>query len=82
MIGFFLSAATLDMASAVLELVPPISMSRPRWSNHSRALADAMSALFWWSAVRSSIFLPLISPPISSMAILMASAPPGPSGPE
>jgi hypothetical protein len=31
------------MASAVPELVPPISMSRPCVSNHSRALAAAMS---------------------------------------
>ena len=70
------------MASAALELVPPISMSRPFWSNHSRALAEAMSALFWWSAVISSIFRPSIAPPISSMAMRMASTPPGPSGPE
>jgi hypothetical protein len=25
-------------------------MSTPCWSNHSRALEAAMSALFWWSA--------------------------------
>ena len=48
--GFFFSAATLAMASAVPELVPPISMSTPCVSNHSRALAAATSALFWWSA--------------------------------
>jgi hypothetical protein len=48
--GFFFSAATLAMARLVPELVPPISMSRPWVSNHSRALAAATSALFWWSA--------------------------------
>ena len=48
--GFFFSAATLAMARLVPELVPPISMSRPWVSNHSRALVAATSGLFWWSA--------------------------------
>src|SRR6185369_7003387 len=77
--GFFFSAATLDMARAVPELVPPISMSSPCVSNHSRALVAATSGLFWWSADNTSIFLPLMAPPMSAMAILMASTPPWPS---
>ena len=48
-------------------------------SNHSRALAAATSALFWWSANSTSIFLPLIAPPKSAIAILIASTPAGPS---
>jgi hypothetical protein len=67
------------MARLAPELVPPISMSTPCWSNHSRALEAAMSALFWWSAEMNSIFLPLMLPPASAIAILMASAPPAPS---
>ena len=67
------------MASMADELVPPTSMSTPCWSNHSRALLAATSALFWWSANTNSIFLPLTVPPKSAIAILMASAPAGPS---
>src|SRR5690606_2086503 len=77
--GRFFSAATLAMARLVAEFVPPTSMSRLFWSNHSLARAEATSALFWWSATSSSIFLPLISPPASAIAMRMASAPPGPS---
>ena len=77
--GFFFSAATFAMARFVPELVPPISMSRPWVSNHSRALVAATSGLFWWSAETSSTFLPLMAPPMSWIAILMASMPPWPS---
>ncbi len=44
--SFFFSAATFAIARLVPELVPPISMSRPWVSNHSRALAAATSGLF------------------------------------
>ncbi|KAG1248574.1 hypothetical protein G6F66_015498 [Rhizopus arrhizus] len=54
-------------------------MSTPFWSSHSRARDEAMSARFWWSATSTSIFLPATAPPMSATAILMASAPPGPS---
>src|SRR5258706_15258478 len=77
--GRFFSLATLAIARLAPELVPPISMSTPCWSNHSRALAAATSALFWWSATITSTFLPLTAPPRSAMAILMTSAPAGPS---
>ncbi|MDT4827621.1 hypothetical protein FQZ97_609740 [compost metagenome] len=77
--GFFLSAATPAMAMAAPEFTPPISMSTLFTSNHSRALAAAMSGLFWWSAVTSSIFLPSMAPPMSAMAMRIASAPAGPS---
>src|SRR3989344_3380605 len=55
----FFSAATLADARAVPELVPPNSMVRPWVSIHSRALEAAMSALFWWSAVSSSMGMPI-----------------------
>src|SRR6187402_1270220 len=77
--GFFFSSATLAMARLVPELVPPISTSRPCVSNHSRALAAATSALFWWSATSTSTFLPATAPPRSATAILIISAPAGPS---
>ena len=77
--GFFFSAATLAIASAVPELVPPTSMSMPCWSNHSRAFAAATSGLFWWSATSTSTFLPLTAPPMSATACRIISAPAGPS---
>ncbi|MNQ77017.1 hypothetical protein D3C85_918720 [compost metagenome] len=54
-------------------------MFTPFWSSHSRARDDAMSARFWWSATSTSTFLPATTPPRSATAILIASAPPGPS---
>src|SRR3954462_8631822 len=77
--GRFFSWATPAIARLVPELVPPISMARFWLSIHSRALEAATSALFWWSAVSSSIgrFRPL--PPKSSIAHLIISAPAGPS---
>src|SRR5256714_2568338 len=77
--GFFFSCATLAIARLVPELVPPISTSTPCWSNHSRALAAATSALFWWSATSTSTFLPATALPMSAIAMRMASAPAGPS---
>ena len=77
--SFFFSCATLAIARPVPELVPPISMSTPCVSNHSRALAAATSGLFWWSATSTSIFLPATAPPMSAIAIRIASAPAGPS---
>jgi len=71
----FFSDATLAVARAVPELVPPKIIVRPWVSIHSRALEAAMSALFWWSALISSMGMPSTLPPKSSMAIWMASAP-------
>ncbi|MNS65332.1 hypothetical protein D3C72_984930 [compost metagenome] len=77
--GFFFSAATAAMARLVAEFVPAMMTSTFCWSNHSRAREDAMSALFWWSAETTSIFLPLMDPPISSIAMRIASRPALPS---
>src|SRR5690606_1857334 len=77
--GLRRSVATLAIARPVAEFVPAMSMSRSCWSNHSRAFAAAMSALCWWSATSSSLLRPSISPPISAIAIRIASTPPGPS---
>ena len=48
-------------------------------SNHFRAVVEATSALFWWSAETSAIGLPATFPPKSSMAILAARTDPGPA---
>ncbi|KAG0922357.1 hypothetical protein G6F62_015084 [Rhizopus arrhizus] len=77
--GFFLAAATPAMARLVDEFVPAIMTSTFCSSNHSRTRADATSALFWWSAETTSIFLPLIEPPASSIAMRIASRPALPS---
>ena len=69
------SAESLDSASAAAELVPPTSIAMFCVSYHSRALAAAMSALFWLSATSSSTGWPLTLPPKSSMAIWIAMAP-------
>ena len=53
--------------------------SAPAWSIHSRIFDDAMSALFWWSAKTSSIFLPGNSFCMSAIAMRIASTPPCPS---
>ncbi|EES94147.1 hypothetical protein HMPREF0776_1227, partial [Staphylococcus aureus subsp. aureus USA300_TCH959] len=66
--GFFFSAATPAMARLVDELVPAMMTSTFCSSNHSRTRAEATSALFWWSADTTSIFLPLMAPPASSIA--------------
>ncbi|MNQ54092.1 hypothetical protein D3C85_681520 [compost metagenome] len=47
-------------------------------SYHSRALAAAMSALFWWSITIRSTFLPSTVPPKSAIAISAAVALPLP----
>ena len=67
------------MARLVPELVPPISMARFWLSIHSRALEAATSALFWWSAVSTSIGRFSTLPPKSCTAHLIISAPAGPS---
>ena len=77
--GRFFSIATLLMARPVPELVPPISIDRPSLSIHSRALELATSALFWWSAVSTSIGRLSTLPPKSCAAHLTISAPAGPS---
>ncbi len=58
MMGRFFSVATLAAANCAAELVPPMITSAPDWSIHSRTFDEEMSALFWWSAKTTSIFLP------------------------
>jgi hypothetical protein len=65
-------------ASAVAEVGMSMIMSTPSFSYHLRASEPARSALFWTSAVISSIGLPNMVPPNSSIAILAASTFPGP----
>ena len=60
-------------ASAVADVGRSIIMSTPSFSYHLRAIEAAMSGLFSTSAVTSSIGLPNIEPPKSSIAILVAS---------
>jgi hypothetical protein len=54
-----------------------IAATRPG-PNHSRALAEAMSALLLWSAATTSIGRPRTRPPKSSAAIFAAVSLPGP----
>ena len=70
--------ATSMTASAGAEAVTSAIASSRSELNHSRALAAAMSGLFWWSAERTSIGLPSTSPPKSSTAIRAAATLPGP----
>src|SRR5690606_28647553 len=74
----FLSAATLTTASATDELVRSVIMSTRFTSNHSRALLAAMSALFWWSASRTTIGRSRTLPPMSSTAMRTAVSDPWP----
>ena len=65
-------------ASAVEEVGRPTIMSTPSVSHHLRAIDAATSGLFSASALTSSIGLPNITPPKSSIAILAASRSPMP----
>ena len=65
-------------ARAVAEVGMSMIMSTASFSYHLRASDAAMSALFWTSAVISSIGLPNMVPPNSSIAILVASTLPAP----
>src|ERR1700709_1248173 len=50
----FLDSATLETASATPELMTSVIRSTPPVSYHWRAIPEAMSGLFWWSADTSS----------------------------
>ena len=73
------SLATSRTASAATEPLMSKMASTSCVSYHLRAVAEAMSALFWWSAETSSTGLPLMGLPKSSMAIFAASTEPEPA---
>ena len=75
----FFSAATGITAPAVEEETRSAMTSTFSSSNHLRAVFEAMSALFWWSAETISMGLPRSFPPKSSAAILAARTEPGPA---
>ena len=73
------SCAAIDMtASVTAELLVSKMTSTCCDPNHSRALAEPMSALFWWSAETISIGAPRTLPPKSSTAIFTATSEPSP----
>ena len=74
----FFSAATGMTAMAVPLFTMSTAMSTWFSSNHLRAVFEAMSALFWWSAETTSMGLPATLPPKSSTAIFTASTEPAP----
>jgi hypothetical protein len=49
------SLAIFMTARATEVVTNSVAVSTPSRSNHSRALFEAMSALFWWSALTISI---------------------------
>ena len=76
----FFSLATFITPSATDVVTSSVAVSTPSRSNHSRALFDAMSALFWWSAVSISTLNDGFSLAMkSSIAICVASTAPLPA---
>jgi hypothetical protein len=75
----FFSAATGMTAMAVPLFTMSTAMSTWFSSNHFRAVLEAMSGLFWWSAETTSTGLPSTFPPKSATAILTARTEPGPA---
>ena len=75
---FFFSRDRPWTASATDEVVNSMIASTPSRSYHCRAMPEAMSGLFWWSAARISIGTPSTLPPKSSTAIRAASTEPWP----
>ena len=76
----FISLATFITASAVEVVTSSVAVSTPSRSNHSRALLEAMSALFWWSAETiSTLNAGLASAMKSAIAISVASTAPAPA---
>ncbi len=73
MVIFFFSLDRPWTASATEEVVSSMIASTLSRSYHCRAMPEAMSGLFWWSAETSSIGAPSTVPPKSSTAILAAS---------
>ena len=70
------SRTRLFTASAIAELLNSSSASTP-WSSHWRAIPAPMSALFWWSAVRTSTCRPRL-PAVSAIACRAQAIEPAP----
>ena len=70
---FFFSCEMPWTANATEEVVSSMIASTCSVSYHWRAMLEAMSGLFWWSASTISIGAPCTLPPKSSTAILAAS---------
>jgi hypothetical protein len=76
----FLSLATFIAARAVDVVTMSVITSTLSRSNHSRALLEAMSPLFWWSAATTSMANAGLSLALkSSTAIFTASTAPAPA---
>src|SRR5260221_5383498 len=73
------SRARLLTAMATAVLLMSTIRSTPSRSNQVRAWVAPTSALFWWSAQTTSIFLPSTWPPKSATAIFAASTEPRPA---
>ena len=75
---FFFSWESPCTARATEEVVSSMIVSTCSVSYHSRAMFEAMSGLFWWSAETISIGASSTLPPKSSAAIFAASTEPVP----
>ncbi|MNL68543.1 hypothetical protein D3C87_1932800 [compost metagenome] len=73
MVIFFLSFERACTARPTEEEVSSMIESTCSVSYHCRAMLEATSALFWWSAVTTSTGAPSTLPPKSSTAIFAAS---------
>jgi hypothetical protein len=73
MVIFFFSLDRPCTASATEDVVSSMMVSTFSVSYHWRAILEATSGLFWWSAVITSMVAPLTVPPKSSTAISAAS---------
>ena len=78
MVILFFSLPSACTASATEEFRFSTVMSTPSRSNHCWVTFLAMSGLFWWSALTTSMFLPKILPPKSCTARRAAAKAPGP----
>ena len=65
-------------ASAAEDVGTSKIASTPSWSYHWRAMLEAMSALFWWSAETISTLIPLDAASKSSTAMRAATTDPSP----
>jgi hypothetical protein len=74
----FFSLATTWTASAIAVTGRSTTASTFSTSNQRRAMAEATSGLFWWSAETISIGLPFRVPPKSRTAISAAATEPLP----
>ena len=74
----FFSRVISLTASAADEVGTSTITSTPSWSYHWRAMFEAMSGLFWWSAETISTLMPLAAASKSSTAIWAATTEPSP----